>query len=58
MTLHDRLAEVTMRYGRDSLVVHALRLATPVLEEAVDRTVDRLRLAGIVATSTVRDSSL
>jgi hypothetical protein len=58
MTLPDRIAEVVGRYGPDSLVALALRLATPDLVEAVDRTELRLRVAGVVPDSMpARDSS-
>jgi hypothetical protein len=41
-TFEDRVAEVEQRYG-DGEIVDALRLATPYLVGAVERTKDRLR---------------
>ena len=45
----DRLAEVVERYGEDTVVAKALRLATPDLARAVVATTDRLRRFGLVA---------
>ncbi|MGC5309268.1 HD domain-containing protein [Micromonospora zamorensis] len=47
MSVEDRLAEVRKRYGPDHLVTRFWGRAEPTLMEAVRRTEERLRAAGI-----------
>lgn len=47
VTLAQRLAEITARYGPDHLVTRAITAAVPELNTAVERTRQRLDLAGI-----------
>jgi hypothetical protein len=47
VTMADRLAEITDRYGADHLVVRCLRAAHGYLAGAVNRTLDRLQAAGL-----------
>jgi hypothetical protein len=47
ITLDDRLAEITERYGAEHLVVRCLRRAHDHLAGAVQRTDGRLRVAGV-----------
>jgi HD domain len=47
ITLTDRLAEITERYGADHLVVRCLRRAHEHLAGAVQRTDERLRAAAV-----------
>jgi phosphoglycolate phosphatase len=46
VTLAQRLAEITARYGPDHLVTRAITAAGPELDAAVQRTQQRLDLAG------------
>lgn len=47
VTLAQRLSEITARYGPDHLVTRAITSAGPDLNAAVERTRQRLNLAGI-----------
>jgi hypothetical protein len=43
MTLQERIGEILRRYPPDDPVYRAIRRAHPLLQAAVDRTLDRLR---------------
>jgi hypothetical protein len=43
MTLEERIGEIQRRYPPDDPVHRAIRRARPLLQAAVDRTLDRLR---------------
>jgi HD domain len=45
VSVHDRLTEITQRYGPESIVTRFIRKATPQLISSVDRTEHRLCLA-------------
>ena len=47
LTLADRLAEITERYGAEHLVVRCLQRAHDHLAGTVERTEERLRAAGV-----------
>jgi len=47
VTLADRLAEITERYGAEHLVVQCLQRAHDHLAGIVQRTEERLRAAGV-----------
>ena len=51
MTFDERLSEVVQRYG-EGKITEALRLATPYLEAAVGRTIEKLRRLGLPVEAT------
>lgn len=47
VSVHERIAEIQVRYGREDLVSVFVRQAEPELVAAVERTEARLRAAGV-----------